>query len=544
MNTAGEAQTRGSLPYAQWVSLVALLAAEALTLSVRFQAMHVPRDMPCYWLIFYFPRMARLGFVAGLAALLLVGPRWYRLLYQERVRLKFSAESFAAITGNLVAFLCFYRLCAAIIEDNGPPYHLIGLKLVAWGTAGLLILAFWGMAFLPGGLWVSLVRQSVGRLAAGSVLGTVAFAVGRLAADQWRPLSRATLWVVHGLLTFVVPEVISSPEEYTVGTPSFVGVIAPECSGYEGIGLIVVFLSAALWMFRRDLRFPRAFALVPLAIVLIWLANAVRIAALIAIGTWGYPDFASGAFHSLAGWFMFLVIGLSLIAGARRMRYFSALLAEPRNAQRVVDAAYLVPAMAIIATAMVTSALSPGFDRFYAARVLAALLALLCYRRSYSELRLRWSWEAVAIGIGVFALWLGMERYTVGPSAGSSIRSGLDALPREYAVAWLILRVIGSVITVPLAEELAFRGYLTRRLISRDFQSVPPGRMTWCSLVVSSLLFGALHGRWIAGTVAGIAYGLAYRRRGELCDAVVAHGVTNGLIAVMVLANGSWSLWA
>ena len=61
---------------------------------------------------------------------------------------------------------------------------------------------------------------------------------------------------------------------------------------------------------------------------------------------------------------------------------------------------------------------------------------------------------------------------------------------------------------------------------------------------MSSLLFGALHGRWVAGTLAGMAYGLVYHRRGELTDAVVAHGVTNGLIAVAVLAMGAWSLWA
>jgi hypothetical protein len=31
---------------------------------------------------------------------------------------------------------------------------------------------------------------------------------------------------------------------------------------------------------------------------------------------------------------------------------------------------------------------------------------------------------------------------------------------------------------------------------------------------------------------------------GEPSDAVVAHGVTNALIAVTVLVTGAWSLWA
>jgi CAAX prenyl protease-like protein len=114
----------------------------------------------------------------------------------------------------------------------------------------------------------------------------------------------------------------------------------------------------------------------------------------------------------------------------------------------------------------------------------------------------------------------------------------------EGAAAWLVFRIIGSVITVPLAEELAFRGYLTRRLLSREFTEIAPGRLNWWTLVISSLLFGALHGRWIAGTMAGMAYGLVYHRRGQLADAVLALGVTNGLIAMSVLVAGNWALWS
>ncbi len=61
------------------------------------------------------------------------------------------------------------------------------------------------------------------------------------------------------------------------------------------------------------------------------------------------------------------------------------------------------------------------------------------------------------------------------------------------AVAWVIFRVFGSVVIVPLAEELAFRGYLVRRLIAADFESVPVDRFTWPSFLISSLLFGAMH---------------------------------------------------
>ena len=112
-----------------------------------------------------------------------------------------------------------------------------------------------------------------------------------------------------------------------------------------------------------------------------------------------------------------------------------------------------------------------------------------------------------------------------------------------WAGLWLIFRVIGSVVTVALAEELAFRGYLTRQLIASEFQEVPLGRFTWFSFLLSSALFGALHGRWLAGTLAGMLYALALYRRGKLGDAVVAHATTNAMLAAYVLMTGSWTLW-
>ncbi len=175
---------------------------------------------------------------------------------------------------------------------------------------------------------------------------------------------------------------------------------------------------------------------------------------------------------------------------------------------------------------------------------MTATVALLFYRRSYSEMRFTWSWNAFLVGCAVFVLWIALEPTSAGQSSAPPLSTWLTSLTPASAMLWLGFRVIGSVVTVPLAEELAFRGYLTRRLCLSDFQSIPPGRMTWYSFLLSSFLFGALHGRFIAGTLAGMAYALAYRRRGQLTDAVFAHGVTNALIAILVLTRGSWSLWS
>ena len=96
---------------------------------------------------------------------------------------------------------------------------------------------------------------------------------------------------------------------------------------------------------------------------------------------------------------------------------------------------------------------------------------------------------------------------------------------------------------VAVFEELAFRGYLLRRLIDSDFTAVSPKHFTAASFLISSVAFGALHGRWLAGILAGMIYAAAQYRRGEISDAIVAHVVTNGLLAAYVVLFGHWAFW-
>jgi CAAX prenyl protease-like protein len=83
-----------------------------------------------------------------------------------------------------------------------------------------------------------------------------------------------------------------------------------------------------------------------------------------------------------------------------------------------------------------------------------------------------------------------------------------------------------------------------RRLIREDFSRLPVGLFTWSSFLLSSVLFGALHGgSWVAGTLAGMTFAVALYQRRAIGDAVVAHATTNGLIAMYVFATGRWSVW-
>jgi CAAX prenyl protease-like protein len=129
------------------------------------------------------------------------------------------------------------------------------------------------------------------------------------------------------------------------------------------------------------------------------------------------------------------------------------------------------------------------------------------------------------------------------PDKQAAFAAALAGASPLFAACWLAARVVGAVVTVPIAEELAFRGYLGRRLIDGDFERVAFRTFTWLAFLGSSVLFGLMHGRWLAGTIAGMAYALVLYRRGELGDAISAHAVTNALIAAYVLATGAYTLW-
>jgi CAAX prenyl protease-like protein len=141
----------------------------------------------------------------------------------------------------------------------------------------------------------------------------------------------------------------------------------------------------------------------------------------------------------------------------------------------------------------------------------------------------------------VFLMWIGLNGDT---QSGSAIGTGLASMPAAARGAWLLFRVLGAVVTVPVAEELAFRGFLLRRLVASDFESVDLKGFHIVAFVLSSLAFGLMHGdRWIAGSLAGGLYAFVAIRRGRLMEAIVAHATTNALLAIWVVTGNRWYLW-
>src|SRR5690606_37829880 len=124
-------------------------------------------------------------------------------------------------------------------------------------------------------------------------------------------------------------------------------------------------------------------------------------------------------------------------------------------------------------------------------RTLAVAAVLLAFRGHYS-LRLGAGRGAglvlgVAAGVVAAVVWVLLP---VPGGGGSSAE--LTTPPGGWSPFFLASRLAGYVLVLPLAEELAFRGYLMRRLSRADWQSVSPQGVTLVAWILSSLLFGVL----------------------------------------------------
>jgi CAAX prenyl protease-like protein len=95
----------------------------------------------------------------------------------------------------------------------------------------------------------------------------------------------------------------------------------------------------------------------------------------------------------------------------------------------------------------------------------------------------------------------------------------------------------------PVLEELAFRGFLARRVVDADFERVDPRTMGPGPFVLSTVAFGLLHPNVLAACGAGAVFFFAYRRSGRLRDAVVAHAVANIFVILATLVTQDARLW-
>jgi exosortase E/protease (VPEID-CTERM system) len=525
---------------------------------------------------FRFPRIA----IVSYAVLLGLG---YSKFKAQQEGISFGRIYFGAHLVCIGAVLCstLIRLRQAGWLLSYAPDFPRSAPGYAWSGVYLLGTILLALACVPPQTWIRTIRSTSPLWLYSLLAGVAAWGMGSPLQSLWDKSSAVQGLVLQGIafravlpvLRLCLSNVVADPAALVLGTTRYSITIAGGCSGIEGLGLILVFNIVWLWYFRRETRIFRALLLIPCALACMWLLNISRLCILIFIGDAGYPEVSDIGFHSAAGWISFTIIALAFSLATQRLSWMrkippgvscaagpprsdgaetlpgaSAELREDRGESPAIRA-YLVPFLAILAAAFVSKAASGNFEWLYALRFFAAFIALWYFWPKLKSLDWSFGWFGPVAGVAVFLVWMAPAWFQHQPAA-SPLGQALAALSPTARWTWIAFRVAAAVVTVPIAEELAFRGYLARRFISREFDAVSFSSLTLLSICLSSAVFGLEHMKnlmdWqhlLLGTLAGLAFAAALRWRGRMGDAVAAHAVSNLLLAAWVLGFSDWAQW-
>lgn len=166
------------------------------------------------------------------------------------------------------------------------------------------------------------------------------------------------------------------------------------------------------------------------------------------------------------------------------------------------------------------------------------------------EMRWTISLEAVAVGIAMFVVWVGLDPFVpknhifFTPSAGDAwnpfVRFGAGS-----GAAWffILVHILGSSLVVPPLEEVFWRSFMYRFSIRTDFESLSLKTFHPTAFIVISLLFGLEHYEFVQGFICGMAFQWLVISKNRLGDAIAAHAITNFLLALWVVFRPDWHFW-
>lgn len=198
----------------------------------------------------------------------------------------------------------------------------------------------------------------------------------------------------------------------------------------------------------------------------------------------------------------------------------------------------------------------------YAVRTGVCVLLFLVLRpwRWYAGLQVRNLGWAVLVGVGVFLAWIVgesdfLQRWptirdayaTVGfmpPWKMAELTVNEVYSPAISGWSMTLLRIAGSAFVISFIEEFFWRGFLYRWLLAKDFLRVDLNRFDLRLFLLVALVFGLEHQRWLAGTLAGMAYGWMLLRTRDIWAVGLAHALTNLLLGLYVVWAEKWQFWS
>lgn len=427
----------------------------------------------------------------------------------------------------------------AFLLKQGGNGGMIAPTLLLWTTGVGAMLC--GLFFFTASIerWVHFLRGNWKIAVPVTAIGLATPIFATLIRPIWRSVSviaDLTFNAVSTITQYLGYDVEIYPDEKVIGAGDFFINIAPVCSGIEGMALITVFLSIYLYLFRDELRFPIAFILYPIGILAASILNVIRISVLLIFGLEGNPELAVGGFHSHAGWLMFTVISIGLIALAQTV---TVLQKTPETKPTPTEAfpafredpiaACILPFAVFMFSALLVSTFANVPALAYPFRALAMFGILAVFWPFLSKMKFQLDYPALLIGVVIGLVWVSAPVESKAPPYGE-LSGGL-------LILWMLTRGVGTVLLVPIIEELFFRKYLERRL------RLGQGNL-WriAAAILIACMFAFLHDRWLLAFVASLLFSYVMARRERVEDAITSHATANAVVFACAWITGELAL--
>ena len=189
-----------------------------------------------------------------------------------------------------------------------------------------------------------------------------------------------------------------------------------------------------------------------------------------------------------------------------------------------------------------------------------AAVALGIFWKNYAVFRMDGVWWGVICGVVGLLLWIGLDRVQSSiliegipgaellkkwllPGERVGFNPWSEGGPSTAQLLFVLVRILELTLIVPVVEEFFWRGFLSRYLISEQFQLVGEGTFTRLSFLSVTVIFALMHTEILAALAWCALINFLYWHTRNIWSCVVMHGVTNGLLAVYILLTGNWQLW-
>ncbi len=226
------------------------------------------------------------------------------------------------------------------------------------------------------------------------------------------------------------------------------------------------------------------------------------------------------------------------------------------NAKKYGMIPYVIPFVLYLLFSQVAARYHDLFPWLYiatAVMVSGATIYLLSGRyiyRAHKDLM-----PGILFGIVGIVLWIVLSRTHFTETIVSSLPVWLRPEPRQGfnpfesisspLLLWifLLVRSLSLVLLVPVVEELFWRGFLLRWVISANWEEQALGIFTLRSFLWVVLLFTLAHPEWLAAAVYCALMNILLYWKKDLWLCIVAHSTSNLLLVIYILMTGSWELW-